>query len=82
MAAGYGPKDCGLCPRVLDAHCRLHGQANQTFCDLFDRYKTDPAYGTDDVMADLMRIATPDQIKEVTAALATASGETGAGRSA
>lgn len=60
-------KDCGLCPRILDIHCRLHGQDNPTFCDLLNRYKSDPAYGADDVLYDLQKIATPDQVAQVRA---------------
>jgi hypothetical protein len=61
-----GPKDCGLCPRILEAHCRLHGGE---FCELLERYRTDPSYGSDDVLYDLTRLATPDQIAQVRSAL-------------
>lgn len=72
--AAWGPKDCGLCPRVLDLHCRLHGDAQPAFCDLLVRYQTDPSYGPDDVHYDLMRISTPEQRSQVTAALREADG--------
>jgi hypothetical protein len=73
-AAAYDAKACGLCPRVLEAHCELHGAEQPSFCDLLERYRTDPSYGPDDVHYDLMRISTPEQRTQVTAALRKADG--------
>jgi hypothetical protein len=73
-AAVPGAKECGLCPRILDLHCRLHGQGQPEFCDLLVRYQRDPNYGPDDVHYDLMRISTPEQRRQVTEALRESDG--------
>ena len=53
-------EECGFCETLLYAHCveQRHGPA---FCDLRERYYTDPTMGTDEVYRELDRIATPKQ---------------------
>ncbi len=59
------PETCGLCERILNAHCELHGRQEPTFCELLERHHRDPTYGPDEVLVDLVRVATPAQMEQV-----------------
>ena len=59
------PGECPVCPMILAAHCDLHGDQDPTFCELLDRYYMDPGLTTDDLMLEVSRIATPEQMREV-----------------
>lgn len=59
-------ENCGFCRSVLEAHCDLHGKQNPKFCELKERYYTDPTMGTDQVFDSLEQMATPDQISQAT----------------
>ncbi len=63
------PGECPVCPAILAAHCTLHGQENPDFCALLERYYVEPTLTTDDLMVELSRIATPQQMKEAGAAV-------------
>lgn len=63
------PGECPVCPAILAAHCTLHGHQNPQFCDLLERYYTDPTLETDDLMVELSKIATPEQMREAGAAV-------------
>lgn len=63
------PGECPVCPAILAAHCSLHGQQNPQFCELMERYYLEPQLTTDDLMVELARIATPEQMREAGAAV-------------
>jgi hypothetical protein len=65
-AAGDQAEECGLCQRVLEAHCRLHGGTEPSFCTMLARHRADPrGYTADQVLIDLRQVATRAQIEEV-----------------
>lgn len=61
-------EECGYCETLLFEHCveLRHGPA---FCELRERYYADPTVGTDDVYANLEKIATPQQHLEAVRAV-------------
>lgn len=59
MIAG---EDCKLCVATLEEACASMGQK---YCDLKERYFTDPAMGTDAVVKALRKTLTPEQARDL-----------------
>ncbi len=55
-------ENCDLCTATLDLACKRYGQE---FCDLKERYFTDPEMGVDDVLMEITVRMTPEQRVEV-----------------
>ena len=58
-------EDCGICAKVLESHCRLHGSENPRYCQLWEEYWTNPNLTPDDVLYELAKVETPEQQQEV-----------------
>lgn len=69
QAINHG-EECGVCAKVLQTHCAMHGATNPEYCDLWERYWTDRGLSGDDVLYELSKIETPQQRQEVADALA------------
>lgn len=51
---------CGLCADLLRILCQTEGGQ---FCQLRERYATDPSYSSDQVLYDVTRLASPEQLR-------------------
>jgi hypothetical protein len=54
---------CGYCESLLWAHC-VELKHGQEFCELRERYYTDPSMGSDEVLDRLYQLGTPQQLLE------------------
>ncbi len=54
---------CGYCEAVLEAHCEVYRHGEE-FCDLRERYYSDPAFTSEDVFRALIQTSTPEQARE------------------
>ena len=53
---------CPVCETLLRELCLTEGTQ---FCDLRDRYYSDPGYSSDRVLYDVVRMAKPGQIRQI-----------------
>ncbi len=58
-------EECNMCVDTLTEACTQFGEAQPEFCELKEKYMTDPYMGSDDVVTELTRIMTPDQKQQV-----------------
>ena len=58
-------EECNVCADTLAEACNQFGATQPEFCELKEKYMTDPFMGSDDVITELTRIMTPDQKQQV-----------------
>jgi hypothetical protein len=57
---------CPICVATLEEACNRY---DSKYCEIKEKYMTDPNMGADDVVNELSKIMTPQQKKEIADAL-------------